>query len=584
MPIARREFLQGLAGAPLLQNAQLKRRPNVILILSDDQGYGDTSLHGNTWLKTPSMEKLASQSTEFTRFYVSPVCAPTRCSLLTGRYNLRAGVHGVTGGRETMASNETTIAEALRPAGYRTVLYGKWHLGQHYPNVPHAQGFDEFIGFRTGHFLNYWDPQLERNGKPYPVKGYITEALTDLAIRFLEKRPSPFFLYLAYNVPHTPFQVPDQYWKRFQAMDLPDQTRAAYALTACLDDNIGRLLAKLDELKMAEETIVIFLSDNGPAGDRFNSGLRGKKASVWEGGNRVPFLIRWPGVIPAGRKVDAIAAHIDLYPTLLELCRAPQPDGALPIDGRSLTPLLAERPGHWDERALYFHHERPAEPDARFPGTVRTQRFNLVNGENLYEIPSDPGETKDVAAQYPEEKRRLQAAYERWFRSVLPAGGLRRQPIPVGWDEENPAFLPAPEGNPHGKVAYKGGAGYAHDWFVNWKSADDWVHWDVDAEKAGRYEVTLRYLCPEGSTGSVVEVRAGARSVEAALKEATSMEPLPNRNVTGGGSAPGGMRWKKLKVGTLEMMKGAGRVEVRARPAGGIMVMELDRVWLRRIG
>jgi arylsulfatase A len=349
-----------------------------------------------------------------------------------------------------------------------------------------------------------------------------------------------------------------------------------------MDDNIGRLMAKLDELKLAEDTIVIFLSDNGPAGDRFNSGLRGRKASVYEGGNRVPFLIRWPGAIPTGRKVDTIAAHIDIYPTLLELCRAPQPEKALPIDGRSLAPLLAERPGKWPGRALFFHHERPADPGNKFPGTVRTERFNLVNGENLYEIPVDPGETRDVAAEHPQETRRLRDAYERWFQSVLPPGGLRRHPIPVGHAEENPAFLPAPEGYPHGGVKYKGGSGFAHDWFVNWTSLEDSMHWDVEVARAGRYEVSLRYLCPDGSTGSTVEVRAGERSASAAVKEATSMEPIPLRHLTGGGG-PGEMHWKTLRVGTLELARGEVKLEVRARSKPGPVVMELDRVWLRRL-
>ena len=203
--IHRRSFLQAAGGGLASLASAQGRRPNVLLILSDDQGYGDLSLHGNRDLATPNLDRLGAEGVEFTRFYVSPVCAPTRSALMTGRYNMRCNVHGVTGGMETMRPEETTIAETLRGAGYRTAIYGKWHLGQHYPYVPHARGFEQFIGFRTGHWINYWDPRLEENGQPHPVKGYITEALTDLGIRFLEEhRSQPFFLYMAYNVPHAP--------------------------------------------------------------------------------------------------------------------------------------------------------------------------------------------------------------------------------------------------------------------------------------------------------------------------------------------------------------------------------------------
>ena len=253
--LSRREWCAATAAGALTPRAArpAARRPNVVLVMTDDQGYGDLSCHGNPHLRTPNIDAFAKQSVEFNRFYVSPVCAPTRSSLLTGRYNLRCGVYGVTTGFETMRTEEVTLAEALRGAGYRTALFGKWHLGEHYPYVPHAQGFDEFVGFRTGHWLNYFDPPLERNGKPIRGRGFITDVFTDEATAFMERnRERPFFLYLAYNAPHSPFQVPDRYYERFRNnKELAPETAVVYGMVENLDENIGRLLRRVDELELA---------------------------------------------------------------------------------------------------------------------------------------------------------------------------------------------------------------------------------------------------------------------------------------------------------------------------------------------
>ena len=313
-----------------------------------------------------------------------------------------------------MRASEVTLAEALRPAGYSTALLGKWHLGENYPYVPHAQGFDEFIGFRTGHWGNYWNPQFEKNGKPYPLKGYVTEALTDLAIRYIDSHQhDPFFLYLAYNVPHSPFEVPERYWNRFrETKGVTPQTAAAYALTACLDDQLGRLMKHLDDRNLADDTIVIFLGDNGPNTDRYTCGLRGRKGSVYEGGTRSPMSMRWQKRLPAGKKVDRIAAHIDLFPTLLDLTGAKAPDGPK-IDGVSLRPLLEGDGTHWPERMLFAHAEPAKNPSGMYPGAVRTQQFNLVNGTELYDVSLDPGESRNVALEHAEKAAELKSAMRR---------------------------------------------------------------------------------------------------------------------------------------------------------------------------
>ena len=580
----RREWMGAAAGAALTADPgkAAARRPNVILILSDDQGYGDLSLHGNPYLKTPSLDAIARQGDEFTRFYVSPVCAPTRASLLTGRYNLRTGVHGVTHGRETMRTSEVTIAEALRQAGYRTALFGKWHLGEHYPNVPHAQGFDEFVGFRTGHWMNYYDSPVERNGKPSSLKGYITDALTDEALGFVERnRGRPFFLYLAYNVPHSPFQVPRRYFDPFKKQGLDDSTAAVYGMVSNLDENVGRLTRRLDEWKLAGDTILIFLTDNGPATDRYVCGLRGRKASVFEGGVRAPFFIRWPGRLPAGRKVDRIAAHIDMYPTVLELCGVKAPDGP-PVDGVSIAPLMKGDAAAWPDRMIFTHQTRPAALGDPHPGAVRTQRFNLVNGADLYDIEDEPGEKTNVAAKHPGKVSELRAAYEAWFKVAADQCGFERMPIPVGHPQEDPVTLAAPQSFFTGSIHFYGKAGYAHDWLTGWTSAADLVYWDIDVARGGRYLVSLRYLCPQEDTGARVAVSAGQASVEGAVSRPTPMSPQPPLAVF---DAPGYpiMSFATLELGALALPGGRTKLTVKALSKPGKAVMDLKEVILKRL-
>ena len=582
--LSRRAFL---AGAPLLplgmKAAAPAARPNVILILSDDQGYGDLSLHGNPHLSTPNLDGLAKSGVEFTRFYVSPVCAPTRASLMTGRYAIRTNVHGVTGGRETMRAEEVTIAGTLKSAGYRTALFGKWHLGEHYPYVPHARGFDEYIGFRTGHWNNYWDSEVERNGKPLKLKGFITDALTDQAIRFMDaKGPDPFFIYLAYNVPHVPLQAPEKYWSHFKNSGLEQEAAAIYSMVASLDDNIGRLLAHLDRTGLADNTVVIFLSDNGPLHTRYNCGLRGNKGSVYEGGNRSPFFLRWPKRVPAGVKVDKIAAHIDVYPTLLSLCGVAKPAGA-DLDGKDLTPLLSGKSAAWPDRMLFTIKQSPTENVPMYPGTVRTQRFNLVDGKELYDIGEDPGEKRNLAADHPEVVKRLRTAYEEWFHAAVPTGSFRRFPIPVGYAEEDPVVLPAAQAAFGGQLRFHNTVnGFAHDWITNWISEKDAVRWQIDVVRPGRFAVSARYLCAAGSTGSRVEVQHGGQTIGAIVRQATPMEPKPSRDLVNSGPFRD-MHWAELPLGEINLARGAGQLEVRVPSIASGPALDLQDLILKRI-
>jgi arylsulfatase A len=439
--------------------------PNVLLIITDDQGYGDFSAHGNPHLKTPNLDQLGRESIQFDRFFVSPVCAPTRAALLTGRYDLRTGVWGVTGGRETMRREEVTLADALRAAGYRTGLIGKWHNGSHYPYSPRGRGFDEFFGFAHGHWNDYFDTELQRNGKRVKTRGYISDVLTDEAIKFVEQnRRRPFFLMLAYNAPHTPYQVPDRYFDHFKGMGLNDGLACIYGMCANLDDNIGRLLKRLDQLALADNTLVLFLTDNGANSARFNAGMRGYKGSVHEGGTRVPLFVRWPARFKTPHRVETIAAHIDLFPTILELCNAPQPR-SLPLDGRSLVPLLDGNSAGWPERILFTHRTRGANPPEVTRGAARNQRYRLVTegtGYQLYDLGADPGQRKDVAKDHPEIVQELSRAYESWFADVT-KDGFGRLPIPIGHPEQRVVQLPAAEAILEGGVRFFGGNGYAHD-------------------------------------------------------------------------------------------------------------------------
>jgi len=331
------------------------RRPNIVVILADDQGWGDLSVNGNSNLSTPNIDSLARTGAIFDRFYVCPVCSPTRAEFFTGRYHPRGGVRGVSTGGERLDLDERTIGDTFKAAGYATGAFGKWHNGTQWPYHPNARGFDEYYGFTSGHWGSYFDPPMDHNGKPAKGKGYITDDLTDHAIQFIEKsKDRPFFCYVPYNTPHSPMQVPDRFYQKFAKADLKkrshdasqedlDFTRAALAMCENIDWNVGRILQRLDELKLADHTIVIYFSDNGPNSWRWNGGMKGRKGSTDEGGVRSPFLIRWPGRIPAGTRVPQIAGAIDLLPTLADLAGISMASQK-PLDGISLTPLLLGKP------------------------------------------------------------------------------------------------------------------------------------------------------------------------------------------------------------------------------------------------
>lgn len=581
-------------------SAAAPRKPNVLLILTDDQGYGDLSLHGNPYVKSPNIDRLAQAGVRFDRFYVNSFCAPTRAALLTGRYPVRCGVWGVTHNKEAMRPEEVTLAEALRGAGYRTACFGKWHNGEQFPYTPPGQGFDEFLGFHNGHINNYFDTELIRGAAPTPTRGYITDVLTDEALRFIgAQRDRPFFCYLAYNAPHSPYQVPDRYFDKFKARGLDDAVSAFYGMCENIDDNVGRLLAVLDETGHARDTIVLFLTDNGgTAGVKlYNAGMRGGKVSVHEGGSRVPLFIRWPGRLDAGRVVKQLAAHIDIFPTLLDLCGVPSPQGP-PLDGRSLRPLLEGREKDWPQRVLFIHN--PISQTNRYPGAVRTPQYRLVreirgpgggsrakpnDGSasewQLYDMQADPGETRDLAKKQPEIVARLSTLYEQWYDDTARAG-LQRFPIPVGYAAENPVVLHAPQAYFEGSLRFASGPGFAHDWLTGWSDVASKVWFDIDVVRAGKYELALQYACPAADAGSKLRVTVGGTSFDCVVAAAEAPAvPLAHRDELGR-QRYGNRQWGTLKVGEVNLPAGRTTLTIQSLSRAGQQVLELKGAMLRR--
>ncbi len=420
--------------------------PNVVFLLTDDQGYGELSCHGNPILRTPNLDRLYGQSVRFTDFHVSPTCAPTRCSLMTGRHEFRAGVTHTIFERDRMSLRAVTIAQVLKKAGYATGIFGKWHLGDEAAYQPERRGFDEvFIhggggigqtypgsnGDAPGN--SYFDPTILHNGRFERTKGFCTDVFFRQALQWIDQRrrqSAPFFAYIPTNAPHGPYVCPESYrqlyaGRTWQGKPLNENALGYYGMIANIDDNLGRLLDKLREWDLERSTLVIFMNDNGHSiGNLYNAGMRGMKGTPYEGGTRAVSFWRWPGTLPAGVDVGALAAHIDLFPTLAELAHAPLPAG-VKLDGRSLVPLLKDAHAPWADRLLFTHVGRWPKGEAGVSKykqcAVRSSQYRLINDRELYDIRHDPGETTNVIEQYPTEVARLRTAYDQWWQEILPA-------------------------------------------------------------------------------------------------------------------------------------------------------------------
>jgi len=560
----RREFLGVLGSAAVTlpslgiteSASESRKRPNVILILSDDQGYGDFGCYGNKQIHTPVLDRLYRESVRFSNFYVQPVCSPTRACLMTGRYYYRTGLIDTWVGVSLMRPDEVTVAQALsKDAGYRTGIFGKWHLGDHYPLRPMDRGFDEAIVCKGGGVgqiddpidNHYSNPIFYHNGKPEQYHGYCTDIFFDGAMQFIEvNRDHPFFIYIPTNVVHEPLEVPEQYAAPYRSMGLNENLSKLYGTVTNLDENVGKLLKKLQTLGLDENTVVIYLSDNGPGGTkRYNAGLRGVKGQVYEGGIKTPFFVRWPRKLQGGRDIDRIGAHIDVFPTIMDLCGVTQPAG-LKVDGESLLPLMTGEAANWPDRTLFIQQSRPDPNGWNVPRpythcAARGQRYKIVMsapgqetfsrsmgmGETeLYDIEHDPGEEHDIAREHPDIVFEMRKRYEDWFWDVTK--GLE-PPVRnhLGTFHENPVQLgPQDMRGPH-----------AHEAPWNWAQAHRMArtepngsgHYEVEVARSGRYEITFRFGPPGGqglpamkagtaylSLGDVTlekQIEAGAASV-----------------------------------------------------------------------
>ena len=411
-------------------------RPNIILVMTDDQGYGEVGFHGNKVLKTPNLDRFAAESTELAQFYVSPMCTPTRSSLMTGRYHFRTGAHDTYIGRSNMNPQETTIAEVFASAGYRTGIFGKWHLGENYPMRAQDQGFQQVVvhgGGGIGQFADYpknsyWNPTLLFNDVFKKTEGFCTDIFIEESIQFMsECKGAPFFCYIPLNIPHSPFNVDKEYLEFYEKQGVNDPGRRQwtvpiYGMITQFDDAFQRLLDSVDALGITDNTIIIFMTDNGPNSTYFTAGLRARKGSIYENGFRVPFVIRWPRAIKGGRKLTDPTMHIDLLPTLADACGVDLPE-RLKIDGQSILPLLRGELNALPERHLFMQHNRANVPPKFQNGMARKGPWKVVmNGKpaafELYNIELDPSETKNVAAQHPNRVQALASAYETWFDDV----------------------------------------------------------------------------------------------------------------------------------------------------------------------
>jgi len=565
-------------------------KPNVVIFLADDAGWGDYSRNGNRQVATPHIDSIAASGVTLDRFFVCPVCSPTRAEFLTGRYHPRTGVSGVSTGQERMNLDERTIAEAFQQAGYATGAFGKWHNGSQGPYHPLARGFDEYYGYTSGHWGEYFDPPLEHNGRPIREKGYIVDLCTDRAIEFLERNQTkPFFCYVPFTTPHSPWAVPEKDWARFKDKPIAqrggpqediDQTRCALAMLENQDANVGRVLAKLDELKLSDNTIVLYFSDNGPNTPRWTGGMKGKKGTTDEGGVRSTCFLRWPAKLPKDRTVTEIAGAIDLLPTLCSLAGIERV-GDKPLDGRDLSPLLPGTSGSWPKRTIFSSWNRNV--------SARTQRYRLDSRGELFDLLADPGQTRAITKEHPDVAEKLRAAVETWRKDVglaqeqPPANKTAKRsvdprPIPIGYKPLPRTWLPARDGEPLGGVKRSSGAPNS-SYFVNWTSKEDSLVWEIEVLTAGKYAVEILYTCPLDAAGSTIELSHQQSKLVGKVAPGWDPPLYTNQDTLPRPPAESKMKpFRSLALGTLELQAGRGPLTLRATEIPGKEVMHLLEV------
>jgi len=591
------------------------KHPNIVVFLSDDQGWGDLSGSGNTNLSTPNIDSIARDGVKFESFYVCAVCSPTRAEFLTGRHHARGGVYSTSAGGERLDLDETTIADYFKAAGYRTAAYGKWHNGMQFPYHPNGRGFDEFYGFCSGHWGNYFDPMLEHNGNIVKGRGFCIDDFTNHGLEFIEKsvrsttsttsttsassgqagaprqargrqgQAKPFLCYFAYNTPHSPMQVPDKYWDKFKEKKLnlhnrdpkreKDQhLRCALAMCENIDWNVGRVLKKLDDLEIADNTIVIYFSDNGPNGYRWNGDMRGRKGSTDEGGVRSPLEIRYPALIKPGSQIRQITSVTDLLPTLIEIC-AVDAKIKLPLDGISFVPWLKNPDAACTDRLIVNNWRRQV--------SVRSQRYRLDNKKKLYDMQNDFGQRIDISKKFPDVHKRLVAAANK-FRTDVYSELPKRDMRPFVIAHPGHIYTQIPARDAKGSGGIKRSSIHPNcSYFTNWTKPEQTICWNVEVAANGVYEVELFYTCPEKDLGSTVELECGESKLKFKVTEEHDSPFIGAKQDRFKRIESYVKDWKRVTVGALKLREGKQILKLQASDIPGYQVMDFRLILLKKM-
>jgi arylsulfatase B len=505
-----------IATMGLPENKLAAAPPNVVIVITDDQGYGDLSCHGNPILKTPNLDDLYADSVRLKDYHVAPTCSPTRSGFLTGHWTNRTGVWHTIMGRSMLRENEVTMGQIFKDNGYATGMFGKWHLGDNYPYRPEDRGYTEVMrhgGGGVGQTPDYWDNayfdgSYWHNGKPEKVKGFCTDVFFDYAKTFVREQKAkkqPFLAYIATNAPHGPMHSPEESSKPYQDQNV--NLANFFGMIANIDDNVGAFREFLDEEGLSENTIFIFTTDNGSSSGSnvFNAEMRGKKGSQYDGGHRVPLFLHWEkSGLDGGYDVEPLTSYVDVVPTLIELCDLTPPKG-VKFDGVSIVPLLkGNTSGNWSDRMMITDSQRVKDPIKWKSSAVMTSNWRLIDGQELFQIKNDPGQTKNIASQHPDVVNRMRNFYESWWSELEPTFS-NATAIYLGHPADNPARLTS------------------HDWITSGSTPWNQSHirkavngdrntgfWNVYVHEAGQYEVRLRRWPEEANLAINASLPPGA--------------------------------------------------------------------------
>ncbi|KJD37261.1 arylsulfatase [Tamlana sedimentorum] len=480
------------------QDKAQKRPPNIVFVITDDQGKGDLGCEGNPFIKTPNIDKFYSDAVRFNNYHVSTTCAPTRGSIMTGRHTNRVNVFHTITGRSLLFEDEVILPQILAQNGYVNGMFGKWHLGDNYPYRPEDRGFSEVVRHGGGGITqgpdywgnDYFDDTYWHNGKTEKYKGYCTDVFFNEAIKFIgTNKDRPFFCYISTNAPHAPYNVDEKYIDLYKKnKNIPERTKRFYGMITNIDENFKALENKLKELNIDDNTIVIFTTDNGTAAGRkvYNAGLKGGKGSVYDGGHRVPLYVRWPnGKLTGGKDIDNLVAHYDLLPTFVDLLDL-NFNPVKPLDGKSLKPLLYNENQDWENRILYMDTQRKQNLIKYKAYTVMDNNWRLVNGTELYDINTDLGQEHNVINKHPEVTMRLKEGYEKWWQSIMSENPNERYAyIKVGSPKENPSRISS-----HDMLTGK----FGHMWhqYGAVTAAQATGRWKIEFVEDGEYKIALR--------------------------------------------------------------------------------------------